>query len=63
MIYSFWKNTRTGIICNIQIRLFIQLRTIATCPLSHQETVRQFVIPTKSDSDGREPGSRKNLII
>ena len=63
MIYSFWKNTRTKIICNIQIRLFIQLRTIATCPLSPQETVWQFVIPAKSARGGREPGSRKNLTI
>ncbi len=63
MIYSFWKNTRTKIICNTQIRPFIQLRTIATCPLSPQETVWQFVIPAKSAGGGHEPGSRKNLII
>jgi len=33
-----------------------------TCPLSPQNTV-QFVIPAKSRKAGREPGSRKNLII
>ena len=46
-----------------KIRIFIWLRTIATCPLSPQETVSQFVIPAKSRKAGREPGSRKNLII
>jgi hypothetical protein len=43
MMHSGLENTRTEIICNIQIRLFIQLRTIATCPLSPQETMFQFV--------------------
>ena len=28
-----------------------------------QETASQFVIPAKSASGGREPGSRKNFII
>ena len=46
-----------------KIRIFIWLRTIATCPLSPQETVPQFVIPAKSACGGREPGSTNNLII
>jgi hypothetical protein len=32
------------------------------CP-SPQKTVPQFVIPAKSRKVGREPGSRKSLII
>ncbi len=59
MMHSGFENTRTKIICNIQMRLFIQLRTIATCPLSPQETVWQFVIPAKSAGGGHEPGSRQ----
>ena len=36
---------------------------MTTCPLSPQDTLSQFVIPAKSLKAGREPGSRKNLII
>ena len=32
-------------------------------PLSSQKAVPQFVIPAKSACGGREPGSRKSLII
>ncbi len=63
MIYSGFENTRTEIICNIQIRLFIQLRTIATCPLSPQETVWQFVTYTGFPFDfaqGGEPVEPRN---
>jgi hypothetical protein len=39
------------------------LSRITTCSLSLRKTVSQFVIPAKSDWDGREPGSRNNLIV
>jgi hypothetical protein len=32
-------------------------------PLSPKETVSRLVIPAKSGKAGREPGSRKNMII
>jgi hypothetical protein len=47
----------------LELRICISLRTVTTCTPYPRETLWQPVIPAKSRKAGREPGSRKNLII